>query len=99
MQRASKLVTVEEHTLCGGFGSAVLEALCELGLHHVPVLHIGIHDHFVEHGRVEELRATLKLDANGIYEQVKAWLQQMTGQWSLEAPEATDRQRTTPTGP
>lgn len=76
VQHAGKLVTVEEHTLCGGFGSAVLEALNELGLHGVPVLRIGIRDHFVEHGKIEELRALLKLDAEGIYGQVKAWLQE-----------------------
>jgi 1-deoxy-D-xylulose-5-phosphate synthase len=75
VQRAGKLITVEEHTLCGGFGSAVLEALCDMGLHHVPVLRIGIHDHFVEHGSIKELRRLLKLDAEGIYEQVKAWLE------------------------
>ncbi|MGQ9462949.1 MAG: 1-deoxy-D-xylulose-5-phosphate synthase [Candidatus Fervidibacter sp.] len=76
VQRAGKIVTVEEHTLCGGFGSAVLEALNELGLHGVPVLRIGIRDHFVEHGGIEELKALLKLDAEGIYGQVKAWLQE-----------------------
>jgi len=77
VQRAGKLITVEEHTLCGGFGSAVLEALCDMGLHHVPVLRIGIHDHFVEHGSLKELRRMLKLDAEGIYEQVKAWLHEV----------------------
>ncbi|MFA0778358.1 MAG: hypothetical protein PVTTEEND_002072, partial [Candidatus Fervidibacter sp.] len=70
-----RLILAEEHTLCGGFSSAVLEALCDLGLHYVPVLRIGIRDHFVEHGKIEELRALLKLDADGIYEQAKAWLE------------------------
>jgi 1-deoxy-D-xylulose-5-phosphate synthase len=77
VQRTGKLITVEEHTLCGGFGSAVLEALCDMGLHHVPVLRIGIHDHFVEHGNISELRRLLKLDICGIYEQVKVWLQEV----------------------
>ncbi|MCS7263715.1 MAG: 1-deoxy-D-xylulose-5-phosphate synthase [Armatimonadetes bacterium] len=79
VQRAGKLVTVEEHNLSGGFGSAVLEALSDMGLHNVPVLRIGIKDHFVEHGKAEELRAILKLDAKGIYEQVKEWLQKFIG--------------------
>ncbi len=75
VQRAGRLITVEEHTLCAGFGSAVLEALADIGLRHVPVLRIGIPDQFVEHGSIPQLRALLKLDAQGIYEQVKAWLQ------------------------
>jgi 1-deoxy-D-xylulose-5-phosphate synthase len=75
VQRAGRLIVAEEHTLCGGFSSAVLETLCDLGLSHVPVLRIGIRDHFVEHGKIEELRALLKLDADGIYEQAKAWLE------------------------
>lgn len=74
IERAGRLITVEEHTLCGGFGSAISEALADMGRHDVPVLRIGIKDHFVEHGGVEQLRAKLKLDADGIYEQVKAWL-------------------------
>jgi 1-deoxy-D-xylulose-5-phosphate synthase len=77
VQRAGKIITVEEHTLCGGLGSAVLEALSDMGLHHVPALRIGIHDHFVEHGNISELRRLLKLDAEGIYEQVKAWLHEV----------------------
>lgn len=80
-KHAGKIITVEEHTLCGGFGSAVLEALSDLGLSHVPVLCIGINDQFVEHGKLKELRALLKLDADGIYEQVKAWLQKGASGW------------------
>ncbi|MFN3420261.1 MAG: transketolase C-terminal domain-containing protein, partial [Armatimonadota bacterium] len=78
VERAGKIVTVEEHTLCGGFGSAVLEALNDLGLNHVPVLRIGICDHFVEHGKIKELQMLLKLDADGIYQQVKEWLQKVS---------------------
>jgi deoxyxylulose-5-phosphate synthase len=55
-----------------------LEALSDLGLNHVPVLRIGICDHFVEHGKAKELRMLLKLDADGIYQQVKEWLQKVS---------------------
>ncbi len=78
VQRARRIVTLEEHTLCAGFGSAVLETLCDLGLHQVPLLRIGIRDHFVEHGSIPELQSLLKLDAQGIYEQVKEWLESGT---------------------
>jgi len=48
-------VTFEDHVLMGGFGSAVLECLSELGLD-VPVVRIGWPDEFIDHGKVEALR-------------------------------------------
>ncbi len=56
--RTGRIVTVEEHALSGGFGSAVLELLEEKGLtHQVKVARIGLPDHFVEHGSVSQLLA------------------------------------------
>jgi 1-deoxy-D-xylulose-5-phosphate synthase len=60
------VVTVEEAALQGGFGSAVLEAACELGLDLSRVKRLGIPDQFVEHGEREELLSELGLDARGI---------------------------------
>lgn len=60
------LVTVEEGCLMGGFGSAVLEAACELGLDTRRVHRLGLPDHFVEHGERHELLADLHLDVAGI---------------------------------
>ncbi len=48
-------VTFEDHVLMGGFGSAVLECLSELGID-VPVVRIGWPDEFIDHGKVEALR-------------------------------------------
>jgi len=59
-KKVSVIVTLEDAVLMGGFGSAVLEALNEMGLD-VPVVRIGWPDHFVEHGKVDQLRA-----ANGV---------------------------------
>jgi len=59
-KKATVMVTFEDSALMGGFGSAVLEALNEMGLD-VPVVRIGWPDHFVEHGKVDNLRA-----ANGV---------------------------------
>ena len=59
-RKVSVMVTFEDSVLMGGFGSAVLEALNEMGLD-VPVVRIGWPDHFVEHGKVDQLRA-----ANGV---------------------------------
>ena len=55
-ERVAAFVTFEDHVLMGGFGSAVVEALEELGSL-VPVVRIGWPDQFIEHGKVDELRA------------------------------------------
>ena len=59
------VVTVEDGTICGGFGSAVLETISDLGLC-APVLRLGLPDGYVGHGSVDELLASLRLDAHGI---------------------------------
>ncbi|MFZ5952500.1 MAG: 1-deoxy-D-xylulose-5-phosphate synthase [Candidatus Rifleibacteriota bacterium] len=73
VRRRTPIVTIEEHALAGGFGSMVLEAAAELG-NSAPILRIGIPDSFVTHGSQNELRAMLKLDANGIFEQINTWM-------------------------
>ncbi|MGC1364037.1 MAG: 1-deoxy-D-xylulose-5-phosphate synthase [Silvibacterium sp.] len=59
-KKVTVMVTFEDSVLMGGFGSAVLEALSEMQMD-VPVVRIGWPDHFVEHGKVDQLRA-----ANGV---------------------------------
>jgi 1-deoxy-D-xylulose-5-phosphate synthase len=59
------LVTVEEHVLAGGFGSAVLELLAAHG-RRVPVERLGVPDLFVEHGKQAAMRALFDIDAAGI---------------------------------
>jgi 1-deoxy-D-xylulose-5-phosphate synthase len=60
------VVTVEEGTLEGGFGSAVLEAANSAGLDTSHVLRLGLPDRFLEHGERGELLADLGLDVHGI---------------------------------
>src|SRR5207302_10431284 len=60
------VVTVEEGTLEGGFGSAVLEAANAAGLDTRNVVRLGLPDRFVEHAERGELLAELGLDAKGI---------------------------------
>jgi 1-deoxy-D-xylulose-5-phosphate synthase len=67
------LVTVEEHTLPGGFGSAVQEAWEEEGLPPTRIIRLGIRDQFVEHGSREDLLARLGLDAEGIARSIRAF--------------------------
>jgi len=59
------LITVEEGALMGGAGSAVLQALAQLGLSR-PVLPLGLQDEFIEHGDPAKLLALQGLDATGI---------------------------------
>jgi len=70
-KRTGRIVTVEEHALQGGFGSAVLECFDERKLTGVRTLRIGLPDRFIEHGTQKELRKKYGLDADGIYAQVK----------------------------
>jgi 1-deoxy-D-xylulose-5-phosphate synthase len=68
------VVTVEEGTLVGGFGSAVLEAANAAGLDTRHVVRLGLPDHFVEHAERGELLADLGLDVNGICRTVRGAL-------------------------
>jgi 1-deoxy-D-xylulose-5-phosphate synthase len=65
LDKTPNLVTVEDHVLDGGFGSAVLEAL-DQGRVKANVLRLGINDKFVTHGTMDQLYAELGLDAAGI---------------------------------
>ncbi|MFO0851265.1 MAG: 1-deoxy-D-xylulose-5-phosphate synthase [Gemmataceae bacterium] len=65
------VVTVEEGTLEGGFGSVVLEAANAAGLDARHVVRKGIPDRFIEHGERGELLADLGLDATGLAETVR----------------------------
>lgn len=60
------VITVEEGSLMGGFGSAVLEAAVEAGLPANNIRRLGVPDRFVEHGERGELLADLGLDVAGL---------------------------------
>ncbi len=68
--KARCLVTTEEHSLKGGFGSAILEALQEEQMVHVPVKCIGLEDIVLEHGAPGPQRQHLKLDPDGMFETI-----------------------------
>jgi 1-deoxy-D-xylulose-5-phosphate synthase len=72
-RRCGLLVTMEDHVLAGGFGSAVLECLSEAGLE-TPVVRVGWPDQFIEHGRVESLREKYGLTAEAAAERVRPML-------------------------
>jgi 1-deoxy-D-xylulose-5-phosphate synthase len=60
-----KLITVEDHQGMGGFGSAVLEALNEMGLK-PEVRVLALPDRFFEHGAIPSLHRQAGIDAEGI---------------------------------
>lgn len=68
-KRVAAFVTFEDHVKMGGFGSAVVEALDEMGAS-VPVIRIGWPDQFIEHGKVDQLRARYGLTADAALAQV-----------------------------
>jgi 1-deoxy-D-xylulose-5-phosphate synthase len=68
-RRVSVFVTFEDHVKMGGFGSAVLEALQEMGCA-VPVVRIGWPDRFIEHGKIDDLRALHGLSVSEAQAQV-----------------------------
>jgi len=75
-RRCGLLVTLEDHVLAGGFGSAVLEALSELELD-VPVVRVGWPDRFIEHGKLEQLRQKYGLTAEAALVKARPYLAAM----------------------
>jgi 1-deoxy-D-xylulose-5-phosphate synthase len=68
-RRVAAFVTFEDHVKMGGFGSAVIEALEEMGCQ-VPVVRIGWPDQFIEHGKIDDLRAKYGLTVEAALAQV-----------------------------
>jgi 1-deoxy-D-xylulose-5-phosphate synthase len=73
--RFDRIVTLEENTLIGGFGSGVLEYFAEKN-YKKDVLRIGLPDQFVEQGSQSELHALLGIDPKGISERIKVFVRQ-----------------------
>ncbi len=71
-KKTGKVVTVEEHSVIGGLGSAVCDCLSEKLP--TPVKKIGMQDVFGESGSAAALVAKYGLDAEGVYKSVKAFL-------------------------
>jgi len=65
-----RIITIEENSLIGGFGSAVLEMLTQNKVT-ARVECMGLPDVFIEHGNQDLLRAKYELDSKGIVNRVK----------------------------
>jgi 1-deoxy-D-xylulose-5-phosphate synthase len=70
----ARIITVEEGSLAGGFGSAIMERAQELGLADVLLHRIGIPDEYVHHGAQDVLRAQYDLHAEGIARRVREFM-------------------------
>jgi 1-deoxy-D-xylulose-5-phosphate synthase len=66
VSKIKKIITVEEHVLDGGFGSAVLEMLVDNNVTGFSLKRIGINDKFVEHGPQDILRRDYEIDSIAI---------------------------------
>jgi len=76
-ERVDVIVTFEDHVLMGGFGSAVMEALSEMQLA-TPVVRVGWPDRFIEHGKVEQLRARYGISVEAALEKLAPYLKRMS---------------------
>jgi 1-deoxy-D-xylulose-5-phosphate synthase len=70
----AKIITVEEGSLAGGFGSAVMERAQQLGITGVDFHRIGIPDEYVHHGAQDVLRAQYDLHGAGIARRVREFV-------------------------
>jgi 1-deoxy-D-xylulose-5-phosphate synthase len=74
-RKTGRIVTVEEHALFGGFGSAVLECLDARGILGIKTRRIGLPDAYIEHGAQKVLRQKYGLDTDGIYASVRDFVE------------------------
>jgi len=77
-KKFSYIITVEDGVLKGGFGSAVIEFMCDNG-YNSEVRRLGIPDYFVEHGTQEELIRECGYDADGIEIAIREIIVKMKG--------------------
>jgi 1-deoxy-D-xylulose-5-phosphate synthase len=79
-----RIVTIEDHVLQGGYGSALLEVASDLGLDTRKIYRLGIPDRHIEHGRRDQLFAEIGIDVPGIVGAVRLLL-------SSDRPSFSDR--------
>ena len=65
-QKFDKIITIEDGTIVGGFGSSILEFTQDYHYKNKTIKRLGIPDQFIEHGRISELQEQLKLDKSSI---------------------------------
>lgn len=76
--RVTRMITIEENVLQGGFGSSVVELLSDAEMNHVKVKRIGIDDQFVEQGNPDSMRSKYGLDEEGIFAAALSFMREHT---------------------
>ena len=71
----NKIITIEENSLAGGFGSSVVEYFSDKHYKN-NILRLGLPDSFVDHGTQAELYSILEIDSAGIYKNVKKFFEE-----------------------
>ena len=66
LTKVPRLITVEDHVISGGFGSALVEFLADDGITGVEVKRLGVPDRFIPHGTQDELKKICGFDKDGI---------------------------------
>jgi len=66
LTRVPRLITVEDHAIAGGFGSALVEFIADQGISGVEIKRLGVPDRFIPHGTQDELRKICGFDKDAI---------------------------------
>ena len=78
LKAAPRLITLEEHLVTGGFGSATLELAEQKGLDREAIRVHAIPDQFIDHGPQAYQRAKFHLDAPGVVDTVLELVPELT---------------------
>ena len=70
-KKFDSIITIEDGTIVGGFGSAILEFVSENNYSNKTIKRLGIPDNFIEHGKVSELQEIIGLDKKSILEEIE----------------------------
>ena len=74
MRKHSHWITLEDHVIHGGFGSAINEYLINGDSKNISIMNLGIPDRFIPHGSVDELLKSLSLDPVGVARKIRKFL-------------------------
>tara|TARA_B100000949_G_scaffold230751_1_gene241752 strand:- start:743 stop:1165 length:423 start_codon:yes stop_codon:yes gene_type:complete len=77
LARVPLVITLEDHALQGGFGSAMLEAASDHGLDAGRIRRIGVPDRFIEHGNRHQLLEKLGLNPEGLARSINQFIQKI----------------------
>lgn len=97
-KKGRALVAVEENSIKGGFGSAVMECLADSGRGDAPLMRMGLPDKFVEHGPREKLLDIVGLSPEKIADRTLAWLRELGHIASSSGERRARRDRTLAAG-